>query len=989
MDCDRHRVGELKADQDERWGRGERPWVENYAAQFPDLGRKPGVMVELILNEMRWLARAGEPLRWDVYLNQLGGEILDALLTHFQNDLAAALPDDTDAPFDGGEAVLAMGSDGTLEARTVYQNLTPMGASAAGGMGELFLAIDGVSGRRVVIKIPASDAGRERFLEEAERTARLEHPGIAPVYGIGRGEGGRPPFYAMRYIEGLTLTERIKQIHSARKVNFRGAEQRELLGRFIAVCRTVAYAHSQRELHRDIKPANIVLGAFGETVVLDWGLGKSLDAAALGPGTDGPAGNQRSMPRATDAGGLGTKGYCSPEQEAGRSDLIGPASDVYSLGATLYELLTGKPPDQVQVEYARDGKCSVRPSGHLPPRRVNKAVARPLQAICLKAMAPLPASRYASADGLADDLARWLAAERVDAYREAWPERLIRWSWRHPVWGVAARAAGVVLLAALAGLMAIESRANRRLELSRARTRQNFQLALDAVKNFHSGAGETVLRKEPRLQGLRIQLLETSRAFYEKIRGNLEAAKENDAESLSALAESYSQLGSIEDEVGVKLRALEHYQRSETIWQRLISSHPRELLYKFRHISCLESIGLMQRAIGRTDAALVTLGDAERAVSALLNRRPGSEAYIMLVERIQANSGAVLVDLGRDDEALASYQRARNTLHQLGEPAPDKLDRKLALAKLDNNIAELHLSAARPAEALKAYEQSRSGLEELVGAQPKSTEYRGSLAIAHNNVAQVLFPLGRVREALDSLERARVMLERLVEENPTFLEFQLNLAATFNALGNLHGSQDRLDAALLNYRRARGLLGSVVDADPSVDEHQRDLAATDLNIGMISRQLHQEPAALEALHRARAALERLAGQDHPNASRHRIDLAHCRGQIGLCLRATQPEEALRALLAASDILESFADLTGYDQFNLACYLAQCLPLLGKADRDQRAAQVARRAIRAARNAIDSGFRDARLFENSAELAPIHTREDFQRLMEGLRRPKEH
>ncbi len=225
---------------------------------------------------------------------------------------------------------------------------------AAGGLGEVYKAQDAELGRQVALKrmkahVGRSSESRRRFLREAEITGRLEHPGIVPVYGLVQDENGQP-CYAMRFIEGESLKYAIQKFHDADKSRRDPGERslafRQLLNQFIGVCKTIAYAHSRGIIHRDIKPGNIMLGKYGETLVVDWGLARpfgrteterSSGEETLMPPTE-PGEGQTGMGRA-----VGTPTYMSPEQAAGRLDAMGPPSDIYSLGATLYTLLTSEP----------------------------------------------------------------------------------------------------------------------------------------------------------------------------------------------------------------------------------------------------------------------------------------------------------------------------------------------------------------------------------------------------------------------------------------------------------------------------------------------------------------------------------------------------------------------------------------------------------------------------------------------------------------------
>ena len=265
--------------------------------------------------------------------------------------------------------------------------------------------------------VPIPDFGR--FHREIRAAAQLNHPGIVPVFASGVDEHGRP-YYAMREVAGRTLREAIIAFHASDRAGRRDPGERTLnfralLNSFGSVCNTLAYAHSRGVLHRDLKPANIILGQFGETVVLDWGLVKRTE------GLDESAVPFDGHPDTGDGGGAertpfglphGTPEFMSPEQASGRIDDLGPATDIYSLGATLYTILTGGPPSfqgsslEVTLQRVRSGDFPA-------PGKVKKAVARPLEAICLKAMSLNPADRYRSATDLARDVDHWLADERV------------------------------------------------------------------------------------------------------------------------------------------------------------------------------------------------------------------------------------------------------------------------------------------------------------------------------------------------------------------------------------------------------------------------------------------------------------------------------------------------------------------------------------------------------------------------------------------------
>jgi len=381
-----------------------------------------------------------------------------------------------------------------------YRILRP---HAKGGLGEVFVAEDTELGRQIALKeIQAQHADRtehrQRFILEAEITGGLEHPGIVPVYGLGTYADGRP-FYAMRFIKGDNLRDEIRRFHGTNstsdKRRFESLAFRELLGRFVDVCQAVAYAHSRGVLHRDLKPGNVMLGQYGETLVVDWGLAKPI-------GHDGdheqpdPRGESTLKPRSVSESSptvigqaLGTPAYMPPEQADGRLDQIGPMSDVYSLGATLYELLTGRPPfagttDKVLAE--------VRRGGVAPPRTVNPALPRPLEAMCLKAMARRPADRYATAQALASDVERWLADEPASAWKEPVGMRLRRWVRRHRTLVTTGIVAGLLLVAAgVTGLMlwdAADRRHALQVQAHRADLRRGAEVSEQlGLSELHAG----------------------------------------------------------------------------------------------------------------------------------------------------------------------------------------------------------------------------------------------------------------------------------------------------------------------------------------------------------------------------------------------------------------------------------------------------------------------------------------------------------------------
>ncbi|HEY2253835.1 MAG TPA: serine/threonine-protein kinase, partial [Planctomycetaceae bacterium] len=422
--------------------------------------------------------------------------------------------------------------DETAPAGSATYNLTATASSrfrilrahAQGGLGCVSVALEEGLNREVALKEllnhHADDpSSRSRFLLEAEVTGNLEHPGIVPVYGLGKFPDGRP-YYAMRFIRGGSLTAAIKQFHVTNR-NGRNSrndtlEFRKLLRRFIDVCNAVEYAHSRGVLHRDLKPDNVMLGEYGETLVVDWGLAKVTGQREQvvelnGFGSSGVLPVSSSDSSKTVAGcAIGTPQYMSPEQAAGQLDRLGPASDIYSLGATLYCLLTGGSPlrDLSVLETLRRVQA-----GNFPrPRQRSKNVSASLEAVCLKAMALDPEQRYASARALVDDLEHWLADEPVSAYREPMSRRLARVARRHRVW-TQATATALVVVAIVSALATYVTHQQRRV--AECLANENASLA----------STETELRKTAEKQAA---FLAFERSYAECLRA--------DAQGMNALA---------------------------------------------------------------------------------------------------------------------------------------------------------------------------------------------------------------------------------------------------------------------------------------------------------------------------------------------------------------------------------------------------------------------------------------------------------------------
>jgi PAS domain S-box-containing protein len=380
-----------------------------------------------VLVERGWLSRddkARVEHLIDARVKRSGAD-LPALLGRLPEDIRQSLANlaDDDIQRSLGQA------GGWLDVSLTATSITPRQTDtryanirlhAIGGIGQVWLARDNHLDRDVALKELKPDqtssvAARARFLREAQITAQLEHPGIVPVYELVPTSKGQH-FYTMRFVRGQTLNQVTRAYHERRAAGQSDSlEFLSLLGALVAICNTLAYAHSRGVIHRDVKGQNVILGKFGEVVLLDWGLAKLLDTGA--DGDVSTLGSSREEPYTSDltavGQALGTPAYMAPEQAAGRLDQIDGRTDVYGLGAMLYEILTGKPP--FVSSDTREVIRMVRETEPVPPSRHWPEVPPLLESACLRALSKDPARRFATPTELAEEVQKWQEVQRQQA----------------------------------------------------------------------------------------------------------------------------------------------------------------------------------------------------------------------------------------------------------------------------------------------------------------------------------------------------------------------------------------------------------------------------------------------------------------------------------------------------------------------------------------------------------------------------------------------
>jgi eukaryotic-like serine/threonine-protein kinase len=790
---------------------------------------------------------------------------------------------------------------------------------ARGGLGRIYTAFQAGLARYVALKFLREDRACDpeivaRFRREAEITARLEHPGIAPIYGLGRDEAGNL-CYAMRFIEGKTLDQSTEAFYAERKLVQRTGTLesdmafRGLIQRFKTACTTVAYAHSRGVLHRDLKPPNIMFGPFDETLVLDWGLGKIIRGDAVTPG-DGEQEASCPSPQSEEIQTrrlIGTPGFMSPEQHAGLWDKVGPASDIYSLGATLYVLLTAKSP--FEGCSAEEIATKVKQGEFTPPCRMNPDVPLALEAVCLKAMAFEPAHRYDSALNVAADLDNWLAGEPVTAWREPLLIQARRALARRRtlVWGL--RAASILALLAVACSVVVlvwsnheltrkneQLRiANRQVEQARDRALGHFDVALRAIEHFHRAVSLNLdVKDRPDLKPLRTELLQAPLEFYRVLKQDLEQHAESRPEASARFADAVAGLAQITGEIDSEPNAIRAFQDAIDVLANLDRDHPNVAKYSVSLARLFLRLGPLQQDTNRIKDALASSERARSLYRKLADADPTDERYRFGLARAASQLGVTQRIARQPALAMASYQQSLVLLQNLVGDHPTEKSYQSELAHLWRNLGVLQRASNKPEEAMRSYQQARGAFELLVRDHPSVASFRQGLANSHFNIANLHIDAGRSDVVMDSLVQARKVQKGLVHDFPTVSRFQADLARVYGQIGAFLNFQGRQEESLENLQDARDTLVGLVRDHPEVLSYRVDLELTNYHIGCRHGFFGRYAQALDSLEQARDFFDRTV-RENANDVRSRVVLAATWEDTGRVLsRMRRRSEAVTA-----------------------------------------------------------------------------------------------
>jgi tetratricopeptide (TPR) repeat protein len=779
---------------------------------------------------------------------------------------------------------------------------------ARGGMGRILRARDRRLGRAVAIKetfLKTGDPAR-RFEREAKITARLQHPSIVQLHEAGVWPSGEP-FFAMQLVAGRSLAE---VVAAAKTLD----ERLALLPNVLAVADAIAYAHSQRVIHRDLKPRNVLVGEFGETVVIDWGLAKDLDqkdeiqaVAALG------------SPELTEHGTvIGTPAYMPPEQALGES--VDERADVYALGALLFHTLSGRAP---VIGNSSHEVLATVVSGEVPSLdSIQPGVPADLLAIVTKAMAFDAANRYPSARELAHDLRRFQTGQLVIAHRYSTSQLVRRWLRKH-------RTAVTVVAIALAVLLGFGVLSIRQIlsaeHVAESERRTAEQNRGDAEELMGFMLGDLRDKLQP------IGKLELLDAVAKKATVYYGHRDLRTAEERREHAVAIGNLGDVLLAQGHTAEAIAQYREAlaETVALVALDSS---------NASWQRDLSIRHSHLGN---ALATQGDTTGAL----------DEYRQDLAIASALANAAPDDLSRQRDVSVSHEKVADMLEAQGQFAPAIAEYRVSLAlsdrvakaaPTDNHERDLSVGHERLGEVLASHEDLDAALvehraalairEQLSAHDPNNTDWQRDLSGSHNLIGEILTMQGDYAGALVEENAALAIEEKLAARDPSNADWQSTFAFSHYNLGKTLRKQQSYAAALDHFRAALAIQERLSAQDPTHTDRLRDVEVSHRGIGEILEARKDAAGALAEFRTQLALAVKLAAVDATNVVWQR-DLAMGHEKVGHGLElqsnwdaaAAEYREclAIRAALAAHDTTNpGWQNDVAVAHYNLAAVLAK-------------------------------------------------------------------
>jgi len=748
----------------------------------------------------------------------------EAVCEHCGSRLSLAAEQTQDWSVSGG------GAGAAAAPRKTIGHFELMELLGSGGFGAVWKARDLQLDRLVAVKIPhkgrLSLAEVERFLREARAAAQLRHPNIVSVHEVGLADDF--VYIVSDFIDGLSLDAWL----SDQRPSYRDS------ARLCAkVGEALHHAHQQGIVHRDLKPGNILMDREGEPHVTDFGLAKRETVQAV---------------MTIEGQVFGTPAYMSPEQARGQGHAADRRTDVYSLGAVLFEMLTGEHPFRGNVQMILKQVIEDEPPS---PRKFDARVPRDLETICLKCLQKEPSSRYATALEFRDELHRYLAGMPILARPVGRLERLGRWCRRNPLVASSIAAAVACLLFGLIASTVGYVQASRAL----ARSEESLSQARRAVDELFTRVSEETLLKTPGMQPLRRDLLRRARDYYEEFLSH----SASDASLLDEAAKAHFRVGLITEEIESPAEAVPYYEKAEAIQARLAREEPDNAERLKALGDTLNAEGRAMHKQQRFEPALKAYAAAVEARKRLAERSPENVEYQRTLANTYMNVGLAekRSDPARARESMERAQAIRGRLLDAGETDPGL---RRDFAKGCYNLAMLALDGNDAAEAEADLQKAVAGYSKLIqeGQADFDTEY--ALPVCYRKQADILCSHKKYDEALALYAQAREALEKLAEKNPTVAEFQIGAAEVFINIAQLESERGQADRSLAAFDRAARLLTPLIASQAADARFRNDLLLALCSVGELHPDAGRRAEAVGALETLGERLRRIAA-DSPGA----------------------------------------------------------------------------------------------------------------------------
>lgn len=811
---------------------------------------------------------------------------------------------------------------------------------AQGGIGSVFVAFDRDLDREVAIKELKRKYANDRqvlhrFEAEATVTGNLEHPNIVPIYATGRRSDGRP-YYAMRLIHGRSMQMVIAELHREHSFDSdlrKNAAARDLILRIVTVCKAVGFAHSRGVLHRDLKPSNIMVGEFGETLVVDWGLAKK-----LGSTTDKFPHAKRGEPNsAVEINGLrdrvrnvatnktldgmiiGTPGFMSPEQANGSNEALTIASDIYSLGATLFQILTNTIP-----ALANENRFEQL-----------DAVNAPLVAICRQAMQINPSKRYASAEMLAADLEAWLLDEPVSVLPETRLKKLRRWAKAHPAMVASGLASLLFTMLAMAITLSILSVKNENLRQSNLREQA---AALEATQNAAEAKrnGDEALRQRQRVLGILNTFLMNVERGLNNVPGGAAVQKNvlttvlnklaevsqefaDDREVSLANATALINLGDLFSRVGTKDITLDLPQKNQVPLSPLEAAS--EMYGEAMRIAkqletkegkdCRSIIAMIQqkqaevlRQTARTPEAVKLLDQSLATRRTLLAESPKSAEAAMDIVTTVDYLGQIQLQDGDFKKAGESFAEIKTILTKLSQESPNDPDVKRRLGITLSRIADIAVHDGNLDQASQLYKEDLVISTELYQADPNNLTAKRDLCTSLDRIGNTFAQKGQLEKSMEYYLKSRKMREELYAAEPTSMKTIQELLVSYFKGGDTQMLLKDVAQAQKDYERALLLSDEMARIDPENAVARRFQSLSAEVLADVAIEQSQLDAALKYANRSLTISRKLVSKD-PTDGQMQRDLWLCHAKVAKVYLAreefdnclTQLDLALNIVLA--------------------------------------------------------------------------------------------